>query len=94
VRSRVGLGASTAAGKTAFRQAVWAERDHELFGEGMTKFDLVRQGRWLALSNAPSAVYPADGPCATYNPAGYALMYPLPVTELNSNNMATQNPGY
>jgi starch-binding outer membrane protein, SusD/RagB family len=92
VRTRAGLPASTAAGQMAFRQAVWNERNHELFGEGMTKFDLIRQGRWLATIDGTSPLYPADGPCSTETK--YNQLTPLPQSELSGNPAATQNPGW
>jgi hypothetical protein len=92
VRARAGLAPSTASGQAAFRQAVWTERDHELFAEGMTKWDLIREGRWLSLVNAPSTAYPADGPCASQ--VAYQQLYPLPQSELSGNPSAHQNPGF
>ncbi len=92
VRARAGLPPSTASGQAAFRQAVWNERAHELFAEGMTKFDLIRQNRWIQTINAPSTLYPADGACASELLINQ--LTPLPQSELSGNPLAKQNPGW
>jgi hypothetical protein len=92
VRARAGLPPSSASGQAAFRQAVWNERAHELFAEGMTKFDLIRQNRWIQTINAPSTLYPADGACASELLINQ--LTPLPQSELSGNPLAKQNPGW
>jgi len=92
VRARAGLPVSTASGQAAFRQAVWTERSHELFAEGMVKYDLIRQNRWLQTINAKSTLYPNDGACSAETK--YNQLTPLPQSEISGNPQATQNPGW
>jgi len=92
VRARAGLPPSTASGQAAFRQAVWTERSHELFAEGMIKYDLIRQNRWQQTINAKSTLYPNDGACSSETK--FNQLTPLPQSELSGNPMATQNPGW
>src|SRR5213078_2997776 len=41
-----------------FRDSVWLERRHELYGEFQEWFDLKRQGRWLDIMNDRIPAYP------------------------------------
>ena len=63
-----------------------------MFAEGMEKFDLIRQNRWLQTINAPSTLYPNDGPCSNELPQNQ--LTPLPQSELSGNPLAKQNPGW
>jgi len=93
VRSRAGLPALAAgSSKDAFRQAVWTERQHELYAEFQSRFDLVRQGRWLEMMNSPSPLFPDHGVCRPRQE--YQILFPLPESELAGNPEISQNPGY
>src|SRR5205085_41107 len=41
-----------------FRDSVWLERRHELYGEFQEWFDLKREGRWLDIMNDRVPAYP------------------------------------
>lgn len=94
VRARAGLPALSGLDQTQFRQAVWAEREHELYGEFQARFDLIREGRWLDVMNAPSAVadFASHGVCRPRQ--AYQKLFPLPQSELAGNSVVQQNPGY
>ncbi|MGF7080446.1 RagB/SusD family nutrient uptake outer membrane protein [Mucilaginibacter sp. UYCu711] len=83
VRQRAGLARTTAADKSTMLLALEKERQTELFCEWCNRwFDLKRTGRAPALLG---------------NKTGWnsnALLYPVPLAELNTNPKLTQNPGY
>jgi hypothetical protein len=94
VRQRAGLGPLGALSQGDFRTAVWTERQHELYGEFQSRWDLIREGRWLTAENASStlAPYSADGPCRPRT--AWQTYWPLPQSELSGNPLAKQNYGY
>ena len=95
VRARAGLPALAAGlGQAQFRQAVWAERAHELYGEFQARFDLIREGRWLEVMNArsPVADFAAHGVCRPRQ--AFQKLMNIPGKELAANPLLTQNPGY
>jgi hypothetical protein len=81
IRTRAGLGATTAATQAEMRQAIEDERYLELYAEGHRWFDLVRTGRAQAvIANLT-------------NPA--RILWPVPIRELDLNpNLKPQNPSY
>jgi hypothetical protein len=94
VRTRAGLPALSGLSQAAFRQAVWTEREHELYAEFQARFDLIREGRWLAVENAPSTVtdFASFGPCRPRQ--AYQKLQNIPNKEIAANPALTQNPGY
>ncbi|NUQ19468.1 MAG: RagB/SusD family nutrient uptake outer membrane protein [Gemmatimonadaceae bacterium] len=103
VRTRAGLPKLTPGLTQAqFRDSVWTERSHELYGEFQARFDLIREGRWLTVMNraVPSTVkhtgyystYPSYGVC--HPRAAYQFLQPIPNTELAANQAITQNVGW
>ncbi len=93
VRARAALKPLAGLSQDQFRQAVWTEREHELYAEFQARFDLVREGRWLALMNAPSTVSDlATGPCRPRQ--SFQVLQNIPGRELSANPLMTQNPGY
>ncbi len=80
-----------------FRDSVWLERRHELYGEFQEWFDLKRQGRWLDIMNDRIPAYPGG---ATPNASvcrprqAYQMLLPIPDAEIGANRLITQNPGY
>jgi hypothetical protein len=72
----------------AFRQAVWRERDLELCFEGVRWIDMVRTqtsrtGGILDYKNINNL-----------SPTAKNMLFPLPTTDLATNQKLTQNPGY
>ena len=94
VRQRAGLAPLSGLTKDQFRQAVWDERAHELYGEFQARFDLIREGRWIQLMNAPSRVpdFANQGACKPRQ--AYQTLQNIPNQELAANPLMTQNPGY
>jgi starch-binding outer membrane protein, SusD/RagB family len=94
VRSRAGVAGLSGLTKEQFRQAVWTERAHELYGEFQARFDLVRQGRYLTEMNKQSTVpdFAGHGVCRPRQ--SFQLLQPIPQRELAANPLLQQNPGY
>jgi hypothetical protein len=95
VRTRAGLPNLTPGlSATAFRTAVWAEREHELYAEFQNHFDLIREGRYLAVMNAKSSIpdFVSQGVCTPRQ--AYQQLQNIPAKELAANPLLTQNPGY
>lgn len=94
VRARAGLAALSGLTQDQFRQAVWTERAHELYGEFQARFDLIREGRWLQVMNAPSTVpdYQSHGICRPREE--YQKLQNIPNKELAANPQLQQNPGW
>jgi hypothetical protein len=74
---------AVAATQGALRDAIFAERLFELAGEGKRRRDLIRQGTFLAARRFKPAVS-----------APYKVLFPIPSTQLQSNPLLEQNPGY
>lgn len=93
VRARAGLAPLSGLSQSQFRQAVWTEREHELYAEFQARFDLIREGRWLAAMNASTPVADlATGPCRPRQ--AFQKLQNIPGRELAANPLMTQNPGY
>ena len=105
VRARAGLPpiatVVTTLDKASFRDAVWRERSHELYGEFQAKFDLVREGKWLTVMNTAAnparhsgyySEYSSYGVCTPRAP--YQLLQPIPNNEIAANQLLTQNAGW
>jgi starch-binding outer membrane protein, SusD/RagB family len=71
------------AGKTAIRDAIFNERLFEFAGEGKRRRDLIRQGTYTAARHFK----PAETPI-------YKILFPIPQTQIQSNPLLQQNPGY
>ena len=84
IRTRAGLGASTATSQIDILNAVIHERQVELFCEwGNRWFDLKRTGTAAAVLGAEKTGYTAN-----------AALYPVPQSQILLNNALTQNAGY
>lgn len=86
IRARAGLAASTAsaASQTDVLKAVMHERQTELFCEwGNRWYDLKRTRTEAAVLGTEKTGFSAN-----------AALYPIPQTQIQLNNMLTQNPGY
>ncbi|MBL7906000.1 MAG: RagB/SusD family nutrient uptake outer membrane protein [Bacteroidales bacterium] len=91
IRSRVDLPNTTASTQEAMRLAIEKERRLELAFEGHRWYDLKRTGRAIAVIN--SAIGPEGSPYG-YNLTENGLLWPIPQSELDKNELLTQNPGY
>ncbi|MBW6490353.1 MAG: RagB/SusD family nutrient uptake outer membrane protein [Lentimicrobium sp.] len=91
IRSRVNLPVTNASTKEAMRLAIEKERRLELAFEGHRWFDLKRTGRAIEVIN--NAIGP-DGNKFGYNLTQNGLLWPIPQSELDKNELLTQNPGY
>lgn len=83
--------------QTAFEEAVWRERWHELCYEGVTWFDMVRLRK--AYNESTNTFENFTGHRFPDNPslvlADKNLLFPLPTAEMRNNpNLVPQNPGY
>jgi hypothetical protein len=86
IRTRAGLGATTAATQSTLLTAVAQERKVELFGEyGHRWFDLLRTGQ----ANAVLSVMKPT----TWN-ATRSVLFPIPDAQRQLNTALTQNSGY
>ena len=84
VRNRAGIESLNGLTKDQFRNAVWMERRHELYGEFQTRFDLAREGTFLQVMAA-----------AGRTRLPYQLLFPIAIEEINSNDsISVNNPGY
>lgn len=84
VRARAGLAATTAANSTAALAAIMHERQAELFTEwGNRWFDLKRTNTATTVLSAEKTGWQAN-----------MELYPVPRTQLSTNPLLTQNPGY
>jgi len=94
VRARASLGPLSGLTQSQFRQAVWDERAHELYGEFQARFDLIREGRWLTAMNARSTVpdFANHGVCRPRQ--AFQKLQNIPNKELAANPLMTQNPAY
>ena len=94
VRQRAGLAPLAGLSQDQFRQAVWTERAHELYGEFQARFDLIREGRWLDVMDQRSTIpdYASHGICRPRQ--DYQKLQPIPQRELAANPLLQQNPGY
>ncbi len=79
----------TAATQAALRQAILDERLLEFAGEGKRRTDLVRHGQFL---NQWSTTMLNGKVSQTAKP--YLILFPVPQTQIGSNPLLTQNPGY
>ena len=91
VRNRVDLPNTTASTQEAMRLAIEKERRLELAFEGHRWFDLKRTGRAIEVIN--NTIGP-DGNKIGYNLTPNRLLWPIPQSELDKNELLTQNPGY
>jgi hypothetical protein len=91
IRNRVDLPNTTASTKEQMRLAIEKERRLELAFEGHRWFDLKRTGRAIEVMNNMTG---PDGSNFGYNLTPNGLFWPIPQSELDKNELLTQNPGY
>jgi len=88
VRSRAGLAdlpAPDVASMSVLRDAILRERGWEFVSEGKRREDLIRHGKFISLAQARGV---------TVASATKHLVYPIPQSEIDANQLAVQNPGY
>jgi tetratricopeptide (TPR) repeat protein len=68
--------------QAAMRQAILNERLYEFIGEAKRRQDLIRLGGFTAARRYKGASEP------------YRVLFPIPATQLQSNPLLVQNPGY
>ncbi|WP_201984036.1 RagB/SusD family nutrient uptake outer membrane protein [Hymenobacter rubidus] len=100
-RVRAGLtGLATTLDQATLRLAIENERRLELNMEGHRWFDLVRTGRAYDVMNAHFTKYNirsnggTAGAPIQLNPDKHQLLFPIPIQEIQTNPIITQNPGY
>jgi hypothetical protein len=85
IRTRAGLGSTTAVSQAAVRTAIWKERRVEMAFEHDRFFDLVRTGQ-------AAAAFAVDGKTFT---VGKNELFPIPDSFIRqANGLSAQNPGY
>lgn len=97
IRKRAQLAPLAGLSQTAFEQAVWRERWHELCYEGVTWFDMIRLKK--AYNESTNSFEEFNGHKFPDNPSlvltDKNLLFPLPTAEMRNNpNLKPQNPGY
>jgi len=71
------------------RQTILDERLLEFAGEGKRRTDLIRHGQFINVTWSPSM---ANGKVA--HTRANMILFPIPSTQIGSNPLLTQNPGY
>jgi hypothetical protein len=71
------------------RATILRERLFETFGEGKRRQDLIRFGQYTGRTDAASGLVGGKGARPDYH-----VLLPIPQTQINSNPLLTQNPGY
>lgn len=94
IRTRAQLPALTGLTKDTFREAVWAERWHELCFENITWFDMARLRKAYNVTTKKFENYVGHkfsyGPTLTER----ELLFPIPTAEIRNNTNLDQNKGY
>ncbi|MGG7662854.1 RagB/SusD family nutrient uptake outer membrane protein [Dyadobacter sp. BHUBP1] len=94
IRTRAQLPALAGLTKDTFREAVWAERWHELCFENITWFDMVRLRKAYNVTTKKFDNYVGHkfsyGPTLTER----ELLFPIPTPEIRNNTNLKQNAGY
>jgi len=88
VRTRAGLAnlpAVDIASAGSFRDAILRERGWEFVSEGKRREDLIRHNKFISLAQARGV---------TVANATKHLLFPIPQSEIDANQLAVQNPGY
>ncbi len=89
VRNRAGLPNTTASSQSELRAAIEMERRFEFIGEGHRWFDLKRTGKAVETMNA---WFTANNKNVTITANN--LVLPIPQSQLDTDPVITQNPGY
>jgi hypothetical protein len=94
IRTRAQLPVLAGLAKDTFREAVWAERWHELCFENITWFDMARLRKAYNVTTKKFENYVGHkfsyGPTLTER----ELLFPIPTAEVRNNTNLKQNAGY
>jgi hypothetical protein len=80
-----------AATQAAARTAIYNERLFELAGEGKRRQDMIRYGSFTAPHKMCTKAIPD---CQKTQTEPFRILFPIPSTQLQSNSLLVQNPGY
>jgi hypothetical protein len=96
IRTRAGLAGLTAATQTqeSLRLAIEKERRLELNLEGHRWFDLVRTDRAITVMNNHFTKYQIKNGTVVVQIDAHNLLFPVPLSEINTNPELSQNTGY
>lgn len=96
IRTRAGLAGldPTTLTQQSLRLAIERERRLELNLEGHRWFDLVRTGRAITVMNNHFTNYQIKNGTVVVQIDAHNLLFPVPLSEINTNPILTQNPGY
>ena len=86
VRGRAGLknlALSEFGSKESLRDFILAERGREFFSEGLRREDLIRHGKFISGAKARGK-----------NAQDFHVLYPIPLSQIQTNSELKQNPGY
>ncbi|MEO1261990.1 MAG: RagB/SusD family nutrient uptake outer membrane protein [Bacteroidota bacterium] len=89
VRNRAGLANTVAVAQSEVREAIEMERRFEFIGEGHRWFDLKRTGKAVSTMNAWFAANSINVAINDDN-----LLLPVPQSQIDTDPVITQNPGY
>jgi hypothetical protein len=94
VRMRAGIGSLNGLAQPALRDSIRVERRRELAFEGQRWFDLSRWGILDATIQAKTELMQSIQPGETTVHGVSSNLFPIPETQINSNDKLTQNPGW
>ena len=96
IRTRAGLAGLDPAAETqeSLRLAIERERRLELNLEGHRWFDLLRTGRAITVMNNHFTTYQIKNGTVVVQIDAHNLLFPVPLSEINTNPLLTQNTGY
>ena len=80
-----------AADQAAARTAIYNERLFEFAGEGKRRQDMIRYGSFTTPHRMCSAVIPG---CQKTQTEPFRILFPIPQTQMQTNSLLVQNPGY
>lgn len=99
-KSQADIPAAARADKSSFRAYIQDERFRELCFENLRKFDLIRWGIFLQVMQQMAVDVKSDYGADNYITALYSnatardTLWPIPLNEITSNKVVTQNPGW
>jgi hypothetical protein len=80
-----------AADQATARAAIQKERLFEFAGEAKRRQDLIRAGTFTAARRICTS---SSATCTKEAVSGNRILFPIPATQIQSNPLLTQNPGY